>query len=320
MNTGQPWQWPMDHWTTPRIESCPRSLDGHLILWNALVFHILGQPLSRVWLRDVESHDLFCICDSEGDIVQARLTESSDISSVRMVCADALNNAKIARLFFLGASGQLRERDEITHQIVIVRADGSGLWNTWPESRHKRSSFRLFDDAGLAAFIRRPAMQIWDTLKAALKDPQSDASFSRDWLGKTDEQRTATIWNWSPDTRQNLRVELEEMLHCALLCNDFLWQKDDSWTLSVPDPANIWLYPAEEEWDEYPVPDQLKRAIEQLWHHYAPFNSEVLKHECAYAWKQNTITAFFDEAREPTAHERLEAMLRWRDWLTEVEV
>ncbi|MDB5243670.1 MAG: hypothetical protein JWP57_4295, partial [Spirosoma sp.] len=41
--------------------------------------------------------------------------------------------------------------------------------------------------------------------------------------------------------------------------------------------------------------------------------------DCAYAWKQNTIQAFEAEARELTAHERLEAMLSWRDWLAKTQ-
>ncbi len=312
----QPWQWWIDGeaGTKPRRERFTWSLKRERILWDAFVLPVPGRGsrYSYVLLYKVESDDLFCVCDSGGNIAQTSLTNVSDAFSVQVVYSKALNNRNLARLFFLGDCGQLRERGEAADKIVVVCPNGNCQWDTWPDTGHNCARFRLFAGEGLSAFIHRPAMQIWQTLQDALKDPRSDATFAYEWSVKTDEQRADMVWNWPRDERQRLRDELQSWLQRLLWREDSLWQEHKYWDLSVPNPNDIWLY--SEEGYRQAVPGELRQAIEQLWHRHAPFHNEPLEYWSASDWKQKTIEAFHVKVHEPTAHERLEAHLRWRDW------
>ncbi|RYX86855.1 hypothetical protein EON83_01340 [bacterium] len=316
MNQWQPWQWPIDDASSVRVETFHHSLNGRRLLWEAFVIPIVGKDLSHVLLRYVEGDGVFAVCDSYGNLVQARLTESSDAWSVRMVGADALNKGKVARLFCLGDSGQLLERGEAARKLAIIRANGKGMWSSWANAGYNGDKFMLFDDDGIESFMGRPTLEIWKGFQDVLQDPQSDAAFARDWMDMSEAQRENAVWNWEVESRTRLRAEVEELLKCVLLSHEALWQGNESWGLSLADPENMWLYP-EEEWEEHDIPDEVRGNIEEIWRYYAPFDAEVLKHECAFDWRQGAIKAFQVEAREPTAHERLEAMLRLRDWFDE---
>ncbi|MDB5243669.1 MAG: hypothetical protein JWP57_4294 [Spirosoma sp.] len=249
----QPWQWWIDveAGTKPRRERFTWSLKRERILWDAFVLPVPGPGSghSYVLLHRVESDDLFCVCDSGGNMAKTTLTNVSDASSVQVVYSKALNNRNLARLFFLGECGQLRERGEAAAKIVVVSPNGSCLWDTWPDTwpdiRYNRTRFRLFAGEGLNAFIHRPAMQIWQTLQDALEDPRSDATFACEWSAKTDEQRADMVWNWPAAKRQGVRDELQSWLQCLLWREDSLWQEHKYWDLFVPNPNDIWLYPKE---------------------------------------------------------------------------
>ncbi|RYG62905.1 hypothetical protein EON80_22235 [bacterium] len=314
MMNWQPWQWWIDveAGTKPRKERFTWPLKRERILWDAFVLPVPGRDFSYVLLHKVESDDLFCVCDSGGDIAETTLTNVSDAFSVQVVYSKAFNNRNLARLFFLSDCGQLRERGEATDKIVVVSPNGTCQWSAWPDTRHNCASFRLFAGEGLSAFIHRPAIQIWQTLQDALKDPRSDATFACEWSAKTEEQRSDMVWNWPSDKRQGVRDEFQSWLQCFLWHEDSLWQEHKYWDLSVPNPNDIWLY--SKEGYRHVISSELRQAIEQLWHRYEPFHNETLKYWCASDWKQNTIEAFHVEVSEPTAHERIEATLRWREW------
>ncbi|BCM92767.1 hypothetical protein IAD21_04649 [Abditibacteriota bacterium] len=333
MNKIPAWQWPVDDVSDVESALFSRSWDGKPAQWEALAFPRLGETITYVWLRPDWRDGLFCICDAAGNSAQIRQFQAVEEWQLRTMGADALNKARIGRLYFLGPLGRLREQGEVATTSVIIRADGHGVWERWSEDndvgsdwRQDRTPFCLFHDAGMNDFLRRPALDVWRLLERALSEPNSDASFARGWMSQTEEQREDLVWNWPRTEREARRAEFEDRLLWALLAQTELWQKNQKWQCCVSGASKIRLQDGEEN-KPREVPPSLSEAIGVLWNQLAPFNGEVLSHQCARRWKREkgewgsdfpeNWDQFFAEAREPSSHEQLEAMLRWREWEAE---
>ncbi|RYX86854.1 hypothetical protein EON83_01335 [bacterium] len=329
MNKCPSWQWPTDDISGIDVEEFSRSFEGRPTQWQVVAFPCLGETINYIWLRSDWNKDLFCICDSAGNSAQVNQLVAVEGWQLRTMGIDALNRAKIGRLYFLDQEGQLRRYGEVARAAIVIRADGRGIWKRWIDDEdvdwtQVKAPFRLFDETSLKEFTSHSALYIWWLLEEALGDPNSDASFARDWVSKSDDEREDLLWNWSRAERERLRAQFQALLLCALLSDDTIWEEEGSWQCSVSSASEILLSP-EPEAELRDVPDWLSKAIELLWNGMAPFNEDVLRHECVRQWKQGksewasgyspTWDTFFVETREPTAHERMEAMMRWRDWV-----
>lgn len=325
-----PWQWP--DYDISEIERVhfSRSLYGKPAYWEALAYPCLGEAIDYIWLRPEGTPDLFAICDDRGNATRIRQYIPVEEWQLRTMCSHALEQEKIGRLFFFNDSGQLRHVGEVAASYALIKADGCGKWTSLHEHEdeifQRQAVFTLFEGRGLVDFMRQPTTQIWNVLRDALNDPHSDASFARDWMNKTEEQCENTVWNWPPNERETRRHELEALLLLALLREDWLWEQKQQWQCSVSGPFVIWLYEEGKD-DPVEVPEGLRESIGTIWQRLAPFNQEALRHECASEWMREKCAwrleeiweAFTAGANHPSAHERLEAKLQWREWLGQLQ-
>lgn len=251
------------------------------------------------------------------------LSPKHDEFRIRTTCADVLNKGEFARYFFLNGDGKPRQPGEIAAGCAWARGDGTGGWN--PQWNHN-SGYEWFvpffhsPDQGAWNFARRDALDVWRELAEARGDGRSDAHFAWHWAHLRARERDDQMWNWPREdalagTRLLCKLSLEECLKHILLSDETLWQEGDDWVLSVCDPQSITLHPGDAEWEEHEISEAMSDSIALLWERFKPFNIGALSHECVRRWKAHRDVCFQTFAREPSAHERLEAMLKWRDFV-----
>ena len=323
MNNWQPWQWPTDDLSELRIERFSHPLDGKDVEWNALILpsdlpvssHIWLQPvISYVWLRLGGSDELFCISSSNFYLDSVSSGKYVGAQKMQNICGRSIDENATARIYFLNASGELRQRNEEAKSYFLVRSTGRGAWRCWDKpGRIQYDSFRLFADGSLSDFMRRSALGVWQQYQQALSDPQSETFFAHSWYEKTEAEQEDTVWNWSRSEREKQRSEFEMLLRCVMWNQDSLWRGNTHWNLLVSGKAQTCLF-VDDPQEENSIPDKLQNAITQLWSYFTPLNEEVFTHECVPRSTYAPYNLFHIEVNEPNQHESLEAKLRWRDW------
>jgi hypothetical protein len=240
---------------------------------------------------------------------------------IRLACADLINKHKLTRVFFLDKDGALRRQGQQAAGYTLMGLDGIGTWNVrlvgakW----NLEATARFWLSSGAASLRRRDALSVWSELEQARVDERSDAHFAWRWAHLSEGERDDLLWNWpreeaSRAARSMRKLRLEECLKLVLLREETLWQRSDDWVLSVRDAQSITLHPGDAQWEEHEISEAMSESIALLWERFKPFNPGALSHECARDWKRQRDVRFQTFAREPSAHERLEAMMRWRDF------
>ena len=220
------------------------------------------------------------------------------------------------RQFILNAQGELRRKGEDARESLLIDCVGNGSWSLGAIRAQRHDSSRFSWDALMtpAAFRKLSARDVWRIIGELLADPQSDAAFARRFALMGEEERHALIFREIPIARQ----EFETTLRAFAIAQD-LWEQesyDGEVCFDLYKDGRIYLGLFDEA---APVSAQLKRGVEALRQSFMPINQEVANFSCVKEWLHDyNKDANFVIAR-PSAHERLEAKLRWRDWLASVE-
>ncbi|RYX86853.1 hypothetical protein EON83_01330 [bacterium] len=319
MNSIHSWQLPCDVMLEPNVASYVLSLEGLPREWEVFTMGFPHNLFYTIYLRNIERDDYFCVfdkfCNAERPFNGA-FFDKSLLEEVLIQVSTGTMKFRAGRVFFLNEAGQLRGRGEIAHSLVSICHDGEGSWILPDGWARQRAAFQLFSDEGVGAFIERSAFDIWGQLQGALDDPSAPASFAWQWSLLDDEEKTDRFWNWPRDSREAQSAEFQDWLLCALLCEDSLWEQGNEWTIFVSEPDNSWVFGFDKH-DHCEAPPQLGAAVERLWNHFAPFNGEYWGQRCVMRWMPSLMRQFQAYALQPSQHERMEAKLRWRNWLAE---
>ncbi len=232
----------------------------------------------------------------------------------------ALEHGAITRLFFLDPHGKPRRKGVAAASCLWVRADGTGGWNpNWSTFAHEKERFVPFrwrKSQGFATFTRRSFESVWRELQLAQSDPQSDFRFAQHWAQLTCAEREDALYLWPQRDRLRLKLELEGRLNDALLSDDSLWKDPGAdWVLNLVtrDDVELRRFQNYGQRQSEPMSERLMRATQTIWARFEPFDDAVLNHMAVRRWKEMNRRYFQGRATTPTMHERLEAMLRWRD-------
>jgi len=255
------------------------------------------------------------------------LHRARDPFPLRMAFADCWNNHKWGRTLFLNENAQLRKESEAARFQVILSPDGCASWRVlrkteFPvveiENIHSHAEF-FWSNRNSKEILLGDASIIGAILKMQWDDPNSDLSFGRRFVFMSEKQCRDEIWLW----RRGDFDEMTRVLRWAFLSQHGLCDTLDeaSWTI------NLWYQTQHKNVGGVVyrptttiishTPPQLMEALHLALEWFAPTPQVelierhlCLKHYSSRGWRYIEI-----QACQPTAHERLEAALAWRNWL-----
>lgn len=224
---------------------------------------------------------------------------------------DCLRRNDFARQFFFW-DGQLRQANEIATERLLVWNDGRATWQ-WHEQVWWRSNAYFSWGAPMDAeeFLFLPILDVWAQIENQLADERGEAAFARSFARQSEKEREATVCS----LRAAARLEMKQMLRCLLIAHGMNEDNEEE-PYFLRSDRNLWGS-TRRKTQALGISDELQRDIERVWRHFEPFDPRIENFECV----RKVINArLLEEAiyfSPSTAHEKMEAMMRWRDWLEE---
>ena len=279
--------------------------------WQLHVVKLPSWDYSFLWMRpcDKESDAGFIAFDKRFD--RQWIFGKESLQGLAPQIKAVADKYLLARRFVLNTRGELRAGNQRAHETLTVTRDGVARWDNRHNSENTPFRWRA-PGASLtgARFVALPAAQVWSELRLLLANADSEAAFAREFARMDTQERHQRI---QKPARGDLD-ELNRLLHQLLLVTA-PWEIADDDELFVsftrPDNARLWkISPANPT--EIEVPAQMHDGVRKLWNYFEPFDTTIADYLCV----QKTDTpSLFARAFRPSAHERLEAQLKMRDWI-----
>ena len=238
---------------------------------------------------------------------------------------DVLKKGKFARVFFLDENEHLRQFDAPAHHLLIVGATGWGLWvrlgpvlksTHWIESD---APFVWTKTPDAARFLQTPARELWAQIEAQKADDNSDCAFARRFLNWSEAERQKRVWKWKNGSPE----ELKSVLKLALLSQNELWEGASglSWKINLidfrkfPFPGSFVRFLDAQKIESDGEPEVLLDILRRVEPFLAPnVDPDFRQHLAAARWLRHQNTILEIEIQNPSAHERLESYIQWREW------
>lgn len=296
------------------IHRAPLKL-GREIEWQLHVIEVPNSKFGFLWMcpLDVPTDAGLVAYDSIFNFGETMLCDvNATRASSKTMLDYVFEKANIARQLFLNEAGTLRRDDERAHEAVIFAPDGRAVWSQTFAQGDKRypAHFRWSEPMSPADFLRVPVQTLLDRLQELLADPNGEVVFARRWAFTTKAERDEL----SEKTARGNVEELKEWMRDILLASTVWDENPDArrinLSLSRSKTATIW--DEDGEWGEsLPMPPSLAQNAEKLRACFQPFHERIAGFMCVQRSDAGPIVVY---VARPTAHERTEAMIRWREW------
>ena len=290
-----------------------RDFDGEKLKWVVALVRLPSNDEIK-WARPLDNRfDAGFIALGQGDYLY---TDCISIGAPLSFSEDWEEN-EFARHFFLNQNNELRVGEEETSGAILVRPDGTATWTSLAQHMEikKESMFRWGEPLTAAQFLRLPAMEVWKRLQTLPKNPDSEAIFARRFGAMSNRERTKLVFR----SRRGPNKEIVQLLE-VIARAEGIWDE-------VPEGKELHIHLdaiAEDEvlgWSGFGTQfvssdPSLLADVMQLREWFFPMRQEFARHLCVQQWLEwnggpHHLYAFI---KPPTAHEQLEAALRWREW------
>ncbi len=297
-----------------------RDFDGETLDWLVALVEIPACKRPIFWMRPLDSRfDAGFVVFETTYHQMMPMERKTENFALRASLSAVCKNNKLARHFFLNKNGELRKDGEAAHEAILVAPDGLAAWSLAAVNNqlHDASTFEWNTPLSNADFVHLSACDVWNRVRNLLGEPDSDGLFARRFALMSERERCAMVFKEVRRTED----EMKELLLTLLT-----WQ--DVWH-NVPEGEQLTLYVYlygtsslnwEDGWREMEVDASplLEEDVTRLWNWFQPMNENLGNRHCLKEWlKSNTSnlrTSTYVSAFRPTAHEQLEANLRWRGW------
>ena len=285
-----------------------REFDGERLNWKVALVQVPSFTEPVFWMRLCDARDDAGFIVYEATYVyEAPFSPELNLKALNWV----FEKANYQRQFILNAQGELRQEGEEAYEGLLVDSIGGGSWSLGairPEP-HDKSGFTWDSMMTPAQFRRLPALEVWRRVQEAMVNANSDGAFARRFALMNEIERHALIYKDTSISKQ----EFESALRAFVIAQD-LWEQesyDEEILFALFSDGAIYLGIGDEE---SPIPTQLEASVEALRQSYLPVNEEVEHFSCVKDWLDNRAELAELVISPPTAHEQLEAALRWRQW------
>jgi len=299
-------KWPR---TVPvRLESGNREFDAFLIDQN---FRFRQRKGHSIQFRLSEGDDAGFVAASVSGNERQFFSDDSRNQWENWFVTDWLRRREFARQFFL-SGGQLRQETMRATEKLLVWSNGTAAWS-WHEQYDSEADAHFSWDDSMSAeeFLSLPALDVWEQIESQLADESGEAAFARDFARQGQTERDATALSW----RGGAPAKMKEVLESLLVAHG---------TNRVNEIGRVFLNSDRRLWEElgrmiFPreVCDELQRDIERVWRHFEPLKPHIENFKCVRKHVKGSLLPEEICVPPSSAHERMEAMLRFREWLEE---
>ena len=295
-----------------------RNFSGRTRRWTVAPVEISKLIRPILWMRPLDSN--FDAGFVAFDCSYRQLTPSSSLSessNLGATLTQLWQENRFARYFFCNERGNLRQESEAAQASLLIASNGLAAWN--------RAEVENFSDAIVfdwsspltnSEFLNLPAFELWKKVEDLLEEPNSKALFARNFAQMNENERYNTIFNGSCLSENEFKL----LLRCLLLSQDF-WTETNKELEVIVDTAkggDIELdFILNFAYEQVELSDELAQNIRLLLSHHCRAQipeEEIQGHSCVDIWLSGKPTVIEEVVRRPTAHEQLEAALRWRQW------
>ena len=300
-----------------------RDFDGEKLDWLVALVQIPALDDAILWARPLSARfDAgFIACGNHMNPVTpvpftTKIYKRSELRP--SLFAEFLEKNLFARYFALNNQCQLRVESEAVHESVLLLPKGNATWFLGAVSQVKDEAtpFKWNTPLPEFEFLRLSALEVWKQIQESLADSKSDAFFSRRFALLNDEDRHNLVFNRDFSAGH----EFCEWLFLRLKMQD-AWEE-------VPQGGQIHFSVERYNrgFDNYlrwkdgssftrlTISDSLNTDVEQLRKWFLPLNENVAVFSCVEKWLMKFYPSLLVKVSRPTAHEQLEAALRWREW------
>ena len=213
----------------------------------------------------------------------------------------------------------MRQRAEQARWLLGLSPHGWGWWRDL--TCNGESAFEWSSEDERQWLFEASPSAILARVESLRQTPGSDIAFARIFASQSDEERLGYLRTWKHGNWNELR----RVLRLALLSQEELWRcvSGVTWELDLSREPKPYLRagrlhsPRNGE-----VPSELpslKEALTRVLNWFAPTPDVELerKHLSLERLARSRSTLLSIEEPQPSAHDRLEAMLEWRSWLKE---
>ncbi len=294
-----------------------REFDGEKLDWLVALVEVPALNDAILWVRPMDARfDAGFVTFRGSDLRLMVLDVNVEPFALRASLDTVWKTRKIARLCFFNQHGQLRRDGEAAHESLLVASNGTAAWNLNGIGNPNRDSvvFTFGAPSSNAQFSRRPAFEVWKSLQDPLSDSSSEATFARQFVQLTEQECRDLIFNNVRGTDK----EMEEWLHTLLL-------REDAWSepalgqelrLHSYAPDHLELFWDDDYFGEpATATPELEAGAARVRNWFLPVNQEVAQRSCVKQWLRRNNPRLRVSIHHPSAHQQLEAALRWREWL-----
>ena len=294
-----------------------REFDGEKLDWLMALVEIPSLEHPITWIRPLDAYfDAgFVVLGVRSEVpfvITRRYPSDAPDSLLTAMC----QHNRLGRCFFFNDKGSLREHEEEATAAVVFAPKGKASWlvGTLADDEDTPVPFLWSKSLTNAEILRLPALKVWKRLQRMLIQPNSNATFARRFAFADARARQEMIFNAVPLEQK----EFDVLVRSLILSQDFWSEAKANVEFFVPknEKPEVIVH-LDDELSE--TPPYLSQNVDLLWQLFEPVRAEVAKHLCVVDWlhrRSNNSNALFSH---PTAHEQLEAQLRWREWLRQTQ-
>lgn len=278
---------------------------------SVLVIQRSGKPLLRAvepicsihWLYEAANEKVVGLADEAHDL-KAMFRETG-------------KHKTWARLFYLNDQLQLRQSGEEARFAVLLSGQGWAKWRVLERTQNGHSEaistahFR-WKPANKKTLRRATSLDLWQPLRVELNLSGSHIEFARRFIELSADEKHHLLWRYRNGNQRELKVVLRDLL----LAQPDWWKEPRhvSWHFDYHD-----RFPTRYSCDDKPIPQLTKvfeRSLKKVWKWFDPVldKKDYKRHLELQRYWDNTLDSIPIKVNEPTAHEQLEAALRFREW------
>lgn len=238
-------------------------------------------------------------------------------SGLRLFFAYTWSKGDYGRAFFLNEHLQLRQKGETARFFLLLSRHGLGLWRDLTVHRDSniwlgaQAEFRWMKDNKDVWLYEASSDEIIKYVHERLTEPRCDMAFARMFASLSIEERRSLLW---PCKRGNT-VELERILHLALLAHQELW----GWGTRLVLELDLRKDPEHPRYRISGADDvELPKIIDSVLDTFSPQpNRHATKtYSCLQGYNYDHLKV---EVEVPSDQEYIEAVLDWRAWAIDSE-
>ena len=295
-----------------------REFDGEKLDWLVALVEVPTLEHPIVWIRPLDSKfdSGFVVLNSLKEIPVV-ITRQYALNAPLALVTTMFRKKRLGRQFYFNEQNQLCGENQVPKGALVVAASGFCSWFSGTAIGNWKDAvpFNYGISATSYEFLHLPALEIWKEIG----NPKNETiEFARQFSLMDENERRKQMFH----CERGAIEEIEEVFRTLLLSQSF-WNE-------MPEGAGVQLHASAGKrgssvsWFDSSLSRKefqlsLKPEAAKIWQWFRPLNEDFSKKAAHLNWFKSNVPKIGLFVHPPSAHEQLEAKLRWRAWLASVE-